>query len=282
MRPGKRGRSSASLRGKALMTLLDQFHSGDCERVWRQIVDESRSASDAEAVAVAVETVLRARDNLGIIHGRLVELGYEFAEPDDAFAPTTPEDAEEELAALEADYGAIPGLMRIWYSHIRSVNFCQTEAQCSEPDDPLKGLGWFPLAIYLPLSKCRELAAKRHAEYVEWHQKATSPDLDESVSDCLGELETPEEVARFLPLGGVASNNAPKGFRLPCDQMDMKFYDDGELTHFNEDLRYVILSGCFPRLASVAYRENAPAFMSFGHPDPDSLSAFLKGGLQMF
>lgn len=264
------------------MTLLHRFRSGDCERVWRQIVDERRPADDREAGAVAEETVLRARDNLQIIYERLVDLGYDFAEPENAFVTTTPKAAEDELVAIEADFGVLPGLMRLWYSHVRSVDFSQTEAQCKESGHPLKGLGWFPLAVYLPLLECRELAAKRHGEYVKWYQKTVSRDLDDSVRDYLGELKPPEEMARFLPLGGVASNNDHKGFQLPCNLIDTTFYNDGELTHFNEDLRYVILSGCFPRLKSLAYRENAPEFMSFGHPDPDSLSAHLTHELQPF
>ena len=264
------------------MTLLDQFRTGDCERVWRQIVDECRLASDPQAIAVAQETVVRACENLRKIYGRLVELGYEFAEPDDAFVTTTPEEAASELAELEAEYGTLPGLTRIWYSHIRSVNFSQTEAQCKDPAHTLKGLGWFPLAIYLPLRKCRELATKAHAEYVEWYQKTMALELDDSERDCLGELKSPEEAARFLPLGGIASNNDYKGFKLPCDLIDTTFYNDGELTNFNEDLRYVILSAGFPRLRSVAYRANVPEFMKFGHPDPEGLSNFLTDGLQPF
>ncbi len=264
------------------MSLLHQFRAGNGEHAWRLIVQENRSADDPEAVAVAQETVLRARENLRTIYERLVELGYDFAEPEDAFVATTPEEAAPEISELEADFGTMPGLMRIWYSHVRSVNFSQREAQCKEPGHALKGLGWFPLAIYLPLSKCRDLAAQVHAEYVAWYEKTMSRKPGDSVLDRLGELQTPEEMSGFLPLGGVASNNDHKGFKLPCDRMDTQFYNDGELTHFNEDLRYVILSGCFPRLTSVAYRENTPEFMSFGHPDPESLSNFLTNGLTPF
>ncbi|MCR9118856.1 MAG: hypothetical protein NXI22_18120 [bacterium] len=262
------------------MTLLDQFRSGDCERVWRQIVDESRSANDPEAVAVAQETVLRARDNLRTIYERLVELGYDFAEPDDAFVATTPEEAGDELAAIEAEYGALPGLMRIWYSHIRSVNFAQTEAQCNEPGHILRSLGWNPLAIYLSLGKCRELAETVHARYTEWHRTTMARDLDDFTRNYMNQCKTPEEMAGFFPLGSIASNNENKGFMLPCNLIDTTFYNDGELTHFNEDLRYVILAGCFPRLGSVFFREKAPEFMKFGHPDPDELLAFLSRDLQ--
>lgn len=137
-----------------------------------------------------------------------------------------------------------------------------------------------PPAIYLPLSKCRELAAKLHSEYAKWYQSRMTRDLDDSTREYLSQCKTPEEMARFLPLGSIASNNDNKGFMLPCDLVDTRFYDDGELTHFNEDLRYVIMSGCFPRLGSALYREQVPEFMKFGHPDPDELLAFLTCDLQ--
>jgi hypothetical protein len=263
------------------MTLLDQFLSGNCEQVWRQIVEERRPADDAEAVAVAEETVLRARDNLRTIYERLVELGYDFAEPDDAFVTTTPEEAADEIGRVEARFGALPGLVRLWYSHIRSVNFAQTEAQCCDPNHVLKSLGRQPLAIYLSLDRCCELAAEKHAEYRDWWEKARAcMDDDRTTSGYFSQLKTPDEMDRFLPLGSFASNCDHKGFTLPCDLMDTEFFDDGELTHFNEDLRYVILSGCFPALGVEYFRGNVPDFMKFGHPDPDALLGFLTNDLK--
>lgn len=122
------------------MTLLEQYQSGNCEHVWKQIVDEQRAANDSEAIAVAEEMVFRAKGNLRSIYEKLVELGYEFAEPAEAFVTTTPEESKDELDALEADLGALPGLMKIWYSHIHSVNFSQSEAQCKEAGHVMKGL----------------------------------------------------------------------------------------------------------------------------------------------
>lgn len=264
------------------MPLLEQFRSGDCEQVWSRIVAERRPADDTEALAVAQETVLRARDNLAVIYERLAELGYEFAEPNDAFVTTTPERAAEEISAIETHYGPLPGLARIWYSHIHSVNFAQTETQRTDPDSDLRNLGMYPLAIYLPLTKCYEWGLKKHAQYVEWYEKMQSTELDgfDSVDYLNRCCKTLDESARFLPLGSYASNNENKGFRLPCNLMDVEFFNDGEVTYFNEDLRYVIMSGCFPTLSSMFHREKVPEFMRFGHPDPDSLVAFLTRDLQ--
>ncbi len=262
------------------MTLLDQYRSGNCEQIWRQIVAERRPADDAESVDVAQETVFRARDNLRTIYQRLVKLGYEFAYPDDAFVTTTPEKATDDLSAIEAHYGPLPGLARIWYSHIRSVNFAQTESQCRDPDHDLRNLGLYPQAVYLPLGRCHEWGLETHAQYVEWYQETkcnASDDTNDYLKRC---CKTPDESARFLPLGSGASNNENKGFTLPCDFMDMEFFNDGEVTYFNEDLRYVILSGCFPRLGSQFYREEVPEFMRFGHPDPESLLLYLTSELQ--
>ena len=160
------------------MTLLNRFRSGDCEQVWSRIVAERRPADDIDALAVAQETVLRARDNLSVIHGRLVALGYEFAEPNDAFVTTTPEKSAEEISAIETHYGPMPGLARIWYSHIHSVNFAQTETQRKNKDSDLRNLGMYPLAIYLSLSRCHELGLKYHAEYIEWYQQMQATKLN--------------------------------------------------------------------------------------------------------
>ncbi|MFO0979175.1 MAG: hypothetical protein U0996_22385 [Planctomycetaceae bacterium] len=263
------------------MTLLDQYRSGDCEQVWQQIVEEGRSADDEEAVAVAQETVSRARDNLQMIYDRLCALGYEFAEPDMAFVTTTPEKAANEISTIEAHYGPLPGLARIWYSHIHSVNFSQAATQCRDATHELRNLGWFPLAIYHPLSRCHEEGLRKHAEYIEWYQGMLSTKIDDFDADgYLNQFcKTPDESARFLPLGSFASNNENKGFMLPCELMDAEFFNDGEVTYFNEELRNVILSGCFPNLGCRLHRERVPEFMKYGHPDPESLHSYLKSGL---
>lgn len=262
------------------MTLLAEFQSGDCAVVWRRIVEERRTSDDADAFAVAQETVLRARDNLGKIYERLIELGYEFAEPHEAFVTTTPEDAAEEIAAIETQYGPLPGLARLWYSHLHSVNFAQSDTQREDPESELRNLGSYPQALFLPLHKCHEWGQELHAKYVEWYRQTEEQGSSDTIDYLNRCCKTTDQSARFLPLGGCASNNENKGFTLPCDLMDTEFYDDGEVTCFNEELRYVIMSGCFPRLGSTYFREQVPEFMRFGHPDPDSLLAFLTRDLQ--
>ncbi len=264
------------------MPLLDQFRSGECAVVWQRIVDERRRADDAEALAVAQETVLRARGNLGVVYGRLLEIGYDFAEPDLAFVTTTPDRAANEIAAIESRYGHLPGLARVWYSYIHSVNFAQTETQRKDSNSGLRNLGLCPLAIYLPLGMCHTWGSEIHGQYVEWYRRMQSDEMAhfDSVDDLNRCCKTPEESARFLPLGSFASNNENKGFTLPSDQMDEEFFNDGEAVYFNEDLRYVIMSGSFPRLRDRPWQEKLPAFMRLGHPDPDSLLAYLTQDLQ--
>ncbi len=262
-----------------MTTLIEQYRAGNCESVWRTIVDEHRQATDIDAQAVALETVFRARDSFHAIYERLIQIGYEFAEPADAFAVTTPDEANAEIAVTEAEYGALPEIVRLWYSYVRSVNFSQSVAQCKDPEHPLRNLGWFQLALFLPLKKCRELGARQSAEYREWYAELLSGDLDaEYAQDCLSRCKSPDEMARFLPLGSSASNNDPKGFALPCDLIDAEFYNDGEPTYFNEELRDVIRAGCF-RMLSQGYREALPRFMQLGYPDPDALLAFLTRDL---
>ncbi|MEO1529542.1 MAG: hypothetical protein AAFX06_29310, partial [Planctomycetota bacterium] len=114
------------------MTYLKRYQRGEHREVWGELISagpdvwESSLAQDAMDVAMA--TMERVHRNLERLHGRLVQLGYEFADPDAAFV-TARADAEGRIAVLEEQHGRLPISGRAWFRTFQSVTFEQSEKQ---------------------------------------------------------------------------------------------------------------------------------------------------------
>ena len=146
---------------------LERYLAGEHESVWRELIELGGKVLDepmrAEALAVCEEIVRRARFNLRTLHARLLDLGYEFAEPANALVDAGP-DAEVEIDALEQELGAWPLIARVWYRTFGSINFCQAEQQLffafkgdmrppAAPD--IFGLGSHCILFFQSLNACR-------------------------------------------------------------------------------------------------------------------------------
>ncbi len=199
----------------------------------------------SEAISVCEEIVRRAQLNLRILHARLLELGYEFADPENSLVDAPP-NAEADIETVERELGMLPLIARKWYATLASVNFCQSEKQrvfwqeVHPPAGPdIFGLGSHPVLIFQSLSSCRQQLQQMTIERQEHVRQ-----MKEKV------LERPYEtnrVGHFLPLGGCASNCEPKGFWLPCEAVDGVIYDDGDGdTYFVDELRLAFRWGGFP------------------------------------
>ncbi|MBN2193897.1 MAG: hypothetical protein JW751_13865, partial [Polyangiaceae bacterium] len=76
------------------MSYLNRYEEGDHEPVWAELsrlgaaVRQEPLRSDAMAVARA--TMNRVRINLERLHARLLDLGFEFARPDEALVLAKP------------------------------------------------------------------------------------------------------------------------------------------------------------------------------------------------
>src|SRR5689334_1494548 len=81
---------------------LERYRRGECEQVWAELLALGGRVREPglhdEAVAVARETMTRARTNIERLVPRLTSLGYAFAHPDRVFVP-----ADEETRRLVAD-----------------------------------------------------------------------------------------------------------------------------------------------------------------------------------
>jgi hypothetical protein len=89
----------------------------------------------AEAIAVARETMVRARRNVERLIEALPSLGFEF-ESDPLADP--PADAAAQLDALEAEIGLLPLALRIWFEEVGRVNLNGAHPEWSfDYPDPL-------------------------------------------------------------------------------------------------------------------------------------------------
>jgi hypothetical protein len=136
-------------------TFLDRYLAGDHVAVWRELVHAGPAVRyeplRSDAVAVARVTMQRVAQNLMILHSRLRELGFEFADPSEALVFARP-NATEGLDALEAELGLLPISGRVWFETFHSVRFEQSEAQYEGKAGPLdlQGLGSHPALVVQP------------------------------------------------------------------------------------------------------------------------------------
>jgi hypothetical protein len=228
---------------------FERYQAGDYVPVWRELIARGSEVSHeplrSEAISVCEEIVRRAQLNLRTLHARLLELGYDFADPENALVDASP-NADANIETVGRELGVLPLIARKWYTTLASVNFCQSENQrvyrqaVRPPAGPdIFGLGSHPVLIFQSLTTCRQQLQQMTIERQEHVLQ-----MKENV------WERPYETNRirhFLPLGGWASNCEPKGFRLPCEAVDGVIYDDGDGdTYFVDELRLAFQWGGFP------------------------------------
>lgn len=125
---------------------LERYLHGERGIVWAELtalgplVREEPLYSDA--VAVARETMRRARHNIQLLVARLTELQYRFdlwGDPHDAhpWSPPTPQDLAA-LDAAEQEYGALPISVRLWYEEVGAISLIGAHPKLNRYGDP----GW--------------------------------------------------------------------------------------------------------------------------------------------
>ncbi len=123
-----------------MTSYLDRYLAGACEQVWRDLTrlgeQVGTGSVQADARAVARETMRRARHNIEVLIPRLHRAGYAFgfralgleetlpgfAERYRVFAPPPPEIGRQ-LDALEKRAGILPLSLAAWYEAVGEVNF---------------------------------------------------------------------------------------------------------------------------------------------------------------
>ncbi len=239
-------------------SLLDRYLSGDRVAVWDEMIRLGplirREPVFSEALPVVREVVDRCHSNLKKLHGRLIELGYDFAKPGSALVEADP-GAEDRIRTIEDRLGTLPMLVREWYRRFESVNFSQSWPQQLETvASGVGGLGFNGTLIMQDLDACR-------AQSEEW------------------EPSSPETQTAFLPLGPYASNCDAMGFRLPDLGVDGIYYNDGGGdTYFIQHLRETFAWGGFPFCAGFLKRHRLIRNLC-AIPDVDRILPILREGM---
>jgi hypothetical protein len=225
----------------------NRYQAGEHIAVWRELIALGDAVRQepllSDATSVCKEIVRRARTNLRILHRRLLDLGYEFADPEAALRDAA-EDASRKIDAFEMDFGAVPVIARVWYTTFDSVNFSQADRQRAylqggrpAPGPEIYGLGSHSVLFFQSLERSREQLKTLKAEHEHYAREAREH----------GREYHPTDLGSHLFLGGWASNCAPKGFSLPCEGVDGVIFDDGAGdTYFVDELRTAFQWGGFP------------------------------------
>jgi hypothetical protein len=114
-----------------MLTYLERYLAGEREAVWAELTARGSAIGDeplaADAQAVARETMRRARANVELVAQRLTALGYRFVSDVLGKAPTpyVPPSAESlaVLRDLQAQHGALPLSIQMWYEVVGAVDF---------------------------------------------------------------------------------------------------------------------------------------------------------------
>jgi hypothetical protein len=113
---------------------LDRYGQGECKQVWAELLAQGgrirRQPLYDEALAVARETMRRARANIELLVPRLTSLGYQFAHPDRVFVPADQE-TRGEVAEVERRSGPLPLSLRVWCEEVGEVNFMGSHPKLS-------------------------------------------------------------------------------------------------------------------------------------------------------
>lgn len=126
-------------------TFLQRYMAGEHQQVWQELLARGEQVREeplySDALAVARETMRRARRNIEMLVERLTRVGFQFGpyewdlpsyavlrekNPDwqdlhpATFAPPKPS-IQEQIEELEQFGGPLPLSLRAWYEHIGSV-----------------------------------------------------------------------------------------------------------------------------------------------------------------
>jgi hypothetical protein len=121
-------------RVNVVASYLERYLNGEHERVWadlQELGDQIRfDPLLTDALAVAHETMRRAKYNIELLYARLKTLDYQFHMPQEVIIPPA-SDVGEKIIHLEDQLGVLPLSLRAWYEIIGGVNFSGSHPELS-------------------------------------------------------------------------------------------------------------------------------------------------------
>ncbi len=271
-------------------TYLARYLAGEHEQVWAELTALGAAVREEplvrDALAVARETMRRARHNIEVLMTRLRALGYQFgyawwdaADRDmlDALSPPPVladprSDIQRQLAELDARVGPLPLSLHAWYEHIGAVNFVGMYP-VDNPADP----GGFTSYVQYMCSGARGQGRR-------FTQDACPHDLDplyvDSLDALLHHLDRGEQLGLPVKRDGMhelelapdewlkygVSGGGPYVIKVPNPAADAVFGYEWHDTTFVNYLRICFRWAGFPGLECKAQR-------------PECELAFLRRGL---
>lgn len=105
---------------------FERYKAGEREEVWAEMVAVGPAVRQqplyTEALMVAQEMMIRARQNISLLIERLHILDYQFISPQSIWYQSSPY-LRNQIDQLEQQYGVLPIVLRAWYDEIGIVSF---------------------------------------------------------------------------------------------------------------------------------------------------------------
>ncbi|MCA9057604.1 MAG: hypothetical protein KDA85_03865 [Planctomycetaceae bacterium] len=199
-----------------MASYLTRYLNGDCESVWRELIDFEASAIEPpllnESMAVAEEIVRRIIHNANIVGRYLQGAGYEFATPGPFVVPANQATAEC-VRLIEEEFGNLPLILKVWWSHVDRLNHLPTEQLLdSGIGCPTEGISPTGAILINSPAECLEASRQRAIAIAEHVRQAAEAGIS-------GEEEYDVAAPTFI-LGPITTANDPVGYRLPLSGVD--------------------------------------------------------------
>ena len=198
--------------------LLDRYLRGDRIHVWSELVQLGGSIG-RDAESVVEEVGRRIRHNVVMLTERLLGMGYQFYRQEGGYRFADAESLAQ-LEEAQRNWGRFPRLLSRIYQDFAWVDFSQADGQISAGE--FRGMGWHPQLYLLSMPECAVLreTMREEAEHAAECMRRYCQNSGEVYHEETGSLNC-------VFTGPCASNNDMKGFALPCDAVDARYYDDG-------------------------------------------------------
>lgn len=215
-----------------MSTFAERYRRGEHEQVWAELLALGRAVRQeplqADALAVAHETMRRARENITRLVPRLHEIGYRFDYPDEIvmLPSTSPLDP---VSWLDHRAGSLPLSLRAWYEIGGGVDFMGGHPDWGSVEaDPL---------VIFPV----ELAAQEFQDWRQWHEE------EGTAAGAFAVTVAPDGRGK----AGATDGDAYR-ILLPNAAVDAPLIGERHATTFVAYLRLCFRWGGFPGLARAA------------------------------